>query len=56
MSKFHQLSAGKSGNGCGNAPPRTEFIAHAGTIDVAKNASKVKPAMTDGIRFVKKRK
>jgi hypothetical protein len=29
ISRFHQLSAGKSGSGCGNAPPRAAFIAQA---------------------------
>jgi hypothetical protein len=56
MSKFHQLSGGKSGSGCGKAPPRTEFMAQAGTISVTKNASKVRRAMIEGIRLVKKRK
>jgi hypothetical protein len=56
ISKFHQLSGGKSGSGCGKAPPRTEFIAHAGTVDVAKNANNVTRATIEYARRVKTRK
>jgi hypothetical protein len=49
------LSAGKSGSGCGNAPPRVEFIAHAGIVELAKKATKVTSATNDGHRLDKKR-
>ena len=38
ISKFHQLSGGNSGSGCGNAPPRAESMAHAGTIELVKES------------------
>ena len=55
MSRFHQLSGGKSGNGCGNAAPRAEFIAQAGTIELVRTVSNVSSAMTDGHLHDKKR-
>src|SRR5438067_7378707 len=39
MSRFHQLSAGKSGSGAGNAPPTVAFIPKAEPPDnVSSNA------------------
>jgi hypothetical protein len=55
MSRFHQLSGGKSGRGCGNAPPRAEFMAHAGTIELTRNVTNVSSATTAGHRRDKKR-
>jgi hypothetical protein len=47
MSRFHQLSAGKSGSGCGSAPPRAEFIAQAGSTELVRNVTKVSSAISD---------
>lgn len=56
ISKFHQLSGGKSGSGCGNPPPRAEFIAQLGTVEAMTNASVVDTAMNRGNCLAKKRK
>ena len=47
ISKFHQLSAGNSGSGCGMAPPRAESIAHAGRIELVRNIINVTSAIMD---------
>jgi len=48
MSRFHQLSGGKSGSGCGKAPPRAEFIHHAGIIEVVRKVTSVSNATIEG--------
>jgi hypothetical protein len=47
MSKFHQLSAGNSGSGCGRVPPRAASIARAGSTELVKNVNKVSSAIMD---------
>jgi hypothetical protein len=39
---------GKSGSGCGKAPPRAEFMPHAGTIEVVRKVTSVSNATIEG--------
>ncbi len=39
---------GKSGIGCGKAPPRAEFMPHAGTIEVVRKVTSVSNATIEG--------
>jgi hypothetical protein len=55
MSTFHQLSDGKSGNGWGKAPPRVEFIAHAGIVELTRKVANVPNATIADARLDKKR-
>src|SRR5574341_2219962 len=56
ISRFHQLSDGKSGNGWGRAPPREAFIANAGTAELARKATSVSQAKMDFDCLANKRK
>ena len=52
MSRFHQLSGGKIGNGLGNAPPLVEVIAPCDAEPASSNP-RIKPANLEmeGTRF-----
>src|SRR5262245_15615035 len=44
ISRFHQLSAGKSGSGCGSAPPRIASMATVGATETIRKTTSARNA------------